>query len=407
MSERWNSASIFVLGLAAGAAVRLVLISTSIGTNDVLFWMAFARLADHVGIGPAYSLMPEYTHPPLSMALLLALERLRPLVGIETTDLLRTVQLLFDLIAAGALVSIARSLELKSRFGVAMYYFLSPVAVMTSGFHGNTDPTLISLVLVSIALLVLPRPLPAAAGLCLAAATGIKVVAILLAPLIFLAIRRRWRFGFSYLAGLSAVFLPFVATGGIQVITQTFGYASQTGNFGAPYFLMTLANFTEAPLRDFFASSAGAYIRVARFTVLGVIAAYTIALIAIRRPLDGCQIVAGCGAIYLTLLATGPGGGVQYYLWLVPFLPFALPRVAHVTISGTLAVAQFTYYTVWSDGFPWWYADGTVSRPGYLVAYFTNLVWLVIVVGAFLAIRTTLSPKPSSALRRPDSCSPP
>src|SRR5450631_4283013 len=57
----------------------------------------------------------------------------------------------------------------------------SPILVIISGYHGNTDPVFTMLVLLSVYLLA-DRRAPALAGVALALALGVKIVPIVVVP---------------------------------------------------------------------------------------------------------------------------------------------------------------------------------------------------------------------------------
>ena len=64
----------------------------------------------------------------------------------------------------------------------------------------------------------------------------------------------------------------------------------------------------------------------------------------------------------LTVLALAPGFGVQYTGWLIAFLPFALSWRGAIAMNAEISLFLFVTYTVWSGGWPWWFAD--IARPG-------------------------------------------
>ncbi|HUP47350.1 MAG TPA: glycosyltransferase 87 family protein [Thermoanaerobaculia bacterium] len=385
----------FALLLLLGVLLRLLLIATSIGTNDVVNWIAFAGLVDRAGIGPAYARIAELNHPPLALLLLLLLEKLRGVVGLEIGDLLRTLQVAFDLLAAGALLDIGRSLGWRSPHGPALFYFLSPVSIFVTGFHGNTDPSMVALLLGSLALLLRERPRPLLAGVLFAAAVGIKVVPLLLLPLVLLWRRDRLPFAAGFGIAAGAIFLPFVATGGTIVLQRIFGYNPQPGNYGLSYLLFALAEGSGNPaLRDLLERLAAGWNAVARHAVTAAIGAYSVAL-ALRRERDGLTLLAGCGTVLLIAMALSPGIGMQYFLWPIAFLPFAVSAADRWTLLGVFSVTQFTLYTIWSGGFPWWFADSTVRQPGINLVWLANLVWFTVIVVTVRAVVRTLRPTPS------------
>ena len=374
----------FALLILLGVALRGLLIATSIGTNDILSWMSFARLVDHVGIGPAYSRMAELNHPPLSLLILLIIEKLRAVIHLEVGDLLRLTQVGFDLLAVAALVDIGRSIGWRSPYGLALFYFLSPVSVFISGFHGNTDPAMVALLLVSVALLVRSEPLPLLSGVVFALAIGIKIIPLLLLPLLLLWSRDRVRFAAGAIAGGAVIFIPFLPGAGLVMLTRIFGYNTQPGNYGIPFLIASLAERLPQAARFLWPLASG-WISIARYAIAVTVVIYAVVLIR-RCGRANVTLLAGLGTTLLIVLVLSPGIGMQYFLWPIAFLPFALSRWERLALVGVYGLVQFTLYTIWSEGFPWWYADSTVRRPGIDLSLLGNLVWVVTLVAAVRAV---------------------
>lgn len=375
----------FTLLVLLGVALRGLLIATSIGTNDILSWMSFARLIDHVGIGPAYARMAELNHPPLSLLILLVLQKLRSVVHLEVGDLLRLTQLGFDLIALAALVDIGRSAGWRSPHGLALFYFLSPVSVFITGFHGNTDPAMVALLLVSVALLVRPEPRPLLSGVFFALSIGIKIIPLLLLPLLLLWSRDRVRFAAGAVAAGAAIFIPLLPEAGLVMMTRIFGYNTQPGNYGISYLVATVADALPRAA-PFLWPLASGWISIARYAIALTVVVYAVAVIR-RCGRTNEALLGGLGTTLLILLVLSPGIGMQYFLWPIAFLPFALRRWERLALVGVYALVQFTLYTIWSEGFPWWYADSTILRPSINLSLFGNLVWVMTAIAAVRSVR--------------------
>ncbi|HUP47116.1 MAG TPA: glycosyltransferase 87 family protein [Thermoanaerobaculia bacterium] len=383
----------FALLILSGIVIRVLLITTSIGTNDILNWMTFGRLVDNVGIGPSYGRIAEVNHPPLSLWIVLLLEKIRLATSIETGDLLRLTQVVFDLAAVAALVDIGRSIGHEMPQRLALFYFLSPVSIFITGFHGNTDPAMVALLLISLALLVRSPSRPLLAGLVFALAVGIKIVPLLLLPLLLLWRPDRIRFAAGAAAGGAAIFLPFLPTGGMTMLRQIFGYNTQGGNSGLAYFLGTMSEAVP-PLQPVMISLALGWIAIAKYVIVAAVILYAVALTR-RGQRDSATLLAGIGTTLLIILSLGPGGGVQYLLWPIAFLPFALGRIERLVVLASYSVAQFTVYTIWSDGFPWWYADSTIRRPWIDVSLLGNAIFLLTFAAAIRGVWRSLRPATS------------
>jgi uncharacterized membrane protein YphA (DoxX/SURF4 family) len=88
------------------------------------------------------------------------------------------------------------------------------------------------------------------------------------------------------------------------------------------------------------------------------------------------------------VLFLAPGFGVQYLYWPLPFLAFALPRIAAVAVHAIISVYLFAVYTVWSQGWPWWFAENRGSPQAVEALSKGGLVlWLLLGVAAVVALR--------------------
>ena len=68
-------------------------------------------------------------------------------------------------------------------------------------------------------------------------------------------------------------------------------------------------------------------------------------------------------SLALAVLGGAFGFGVQYLVWPLPFLLFALPRKVAYTLNVTLSLFLFATYTIWAREFPWWFADAAAPNP--------------------------------------------
>ena len=112
-------------------------------------------------------------------------------------ELLRARRSLREAVAAAALVAV------------------SPILLVISGYHGNTDPVFVMLSLLGVYLLV-DRQAPVLAGVSIAMAVSVKIVPVVIVPaLLVFAIRsgRRvaWRFAVSMAAFVAVTWVPVVA----------------------------------------------------------------------------------------------------------------------------------------------------------------------------------------------------
>lgn len=325
-----NERRVLALALAAGFAARLWFVATTYGTNDAAFMTLWADLAERFGVAGAYAHNRLLNHPPLSLWIIRELARLG-----NVADLLRLVQIAAD----GA--SFAILLRLGRTTAPALLYFLSPVAILISGFHCNTDPTMICLILGAVVLL---DRYPAASGGLLALASGIKILPLLIVPLFWVAAgKRRWRWAGAFAFVFAAVYVPAVIAGGAPVLRNVFGYAGEILWWGFP----ALAARLDLP-----AAFVIGHARALRFLVVALCVA--VCALYARR---GGSLPAAIAVTYAGVLFIATGIGVQYLLWPLPFLPFVCRRAESLVLHAASTVLIASMYTSWSRGWPWTYAD--------------------------------------------------
>jgi uncharacterized membrane protein len=367
------------IAVLVGLAARLLLVATSIGTNDVPFMLLWAKYARESGIAGAYARQWELNHPPLSLLIIHWLDLLAARTGIEFTDLLRLLQVAADMVTTAALAAIVRIRSVTPH--PAILFVVCPAAIAISGFHCNTDPTMVALMVASILLLLRGRGF--AAGLTFAAAVGIKIIPLLVLPFILMRRESRLRFATACAIGLTAIFAPAIAAGGPAVLRNVFGYSGFAGKWGFPALLLTVESWIAQPRTTVLFQFASWYADNGRY----IIAAAVIGLLVLLwRRSDA--LLAAVPTVLLFVLTLAPGFGIQYLLWPLPLLPWALGRRMLLILYTAISVYVLMTYTIWSRGFPWWYADSVSPSPGKpLVTTLGLIVWSIIAVSAVNSLR--------------------
>src|SRR5436190_5785015 len=101
--------------------------------------MSWAHIAERFGVGRAYLYGQYLNHPPLALWIAASADRIGRLVGLEFPDVFRLLQTIADMVTATILYKISKSRE------VAAFFFASPATIFLSGFHCNSDPTMMAL----------------------------------------------------------------------------------------------------------------------------------------------------------------------------------------------------------------------------------------------------------------------
>src|SRR3984893_5105018 len=199
--------NLWIVGLALIALVlKLVIAFNTFGTNDVVSFYIFGKALSENGLEWTYRHSISFNHPPLIAYYLRAIYQLghQPFFhdnGLTFPFLLRLPGILSDVITVVALCWMTgQDRQLRIPTWALALFALSPVSIMVTGFHGNTDPVMVMFLMrASLSCL---RGKSVWCGLFLALSCQIKIIPLLLLPIFF----------FFWLPRRSAVSfsLPFV-----------------------------------------------------------------------------------------------------------------------------------------------------------------------------------------------------
>ena len=381
---RWLAAVV-----VAVAVLELVIAATTLGTEDVRRWSAFAAGIADVGPWRVYgqalvAYQTSYNHPPLAGDLLW-------LTGGIAGDL-RTFAFVLRIpgIAASALTPflvfelVRRRRSADDALLAAAAVALSPALIAISGFHGNTDTVVVALSLASVYLLV-DRRAPAWSGVVIALAVGLKLVPVVVIPVLLVgawqldrrAIRR-------FVTGAAVVslliWIPALVTSGGSLVEGVLGYAGGV----QPWGLGEVADRLGADGLVVALRGAGRVVAV-------LVAAGLPAWLLWRSP----DVVVEAAAISFTaLLAFSSGFGMQYLAWAIA--PAYLLHFGWATGFNVMASwLAWQVYTRWSGGLPW-----ALSSPFVGIEVLTGFIAWVCLVGVVVTgIRTCFPPSGSGALR--------
>lgn len=363
---------VFLLAIGIGLALRIAHALTTIGTTDMFIWYRFMELIERDGIFYTYANTSLLNHPPFALLVVQAIYRFAAATGLEFVQLFRIVTSCADVVTA---LTLARIVGRDEATGAPLLFFLSPAAIFMSGFHGNTDPLMIMFLVLAVWAVVRERPF--LCGVLLAAAVGIKILPLFVAPLLLIACRgkqARVRFLAAMAAGCALIFLPGMIAVGAAFIDSIFGYTGLVRNsWGIPLvrFLLDRREGVPGLLLVLIAAAAAIWNWEARRTT----------------PPTAKRLLALIGVIYLVLIFFAPGFGVQYLYWPLPFIAFALPRMFAAIVHGAVSLYLFATYTVWSEGWPWWFAGETSSPEANAILGKAGIVlWLMFGIATAVAL---------------------
>ncbi len=360
MSDRERR--ILIAVIAAGVVLRLLHTFTSLGSADSVTWMRNVMNTERFGILGAYLHDPGLNHPPLGLALARWTSDFGATIGLQFNDAFRVLQTFADVVTTLALFRLGGLWASEA-------FMLSPAAIFITGFHCQSDPLMTMFLVLAIAIRN-----PWIAGVMIGLAAGIKIIAIVALPLIFLRYRAldALRYLGAALAVIIAIFTPAVMATGPVVLRNVFGYTGLTVSWGLNYVLRLTPSMRQ----------------LVTFLLLGLLVA--VWLVQLRRRFDTARVV---GIAILLVLVLAPGFGVQYLFWPLPFLALLLRRREAVAMHGVIGAFLFAMYTAWSGGWPWWFGTESAGVAG---VYWALGVWIALLIATLIAIRRLYSSSSSS-----------
>jgi hypothetical protein len=362
--SRVRQQNVLIIGAALVAfMLKLGIAFNTFGTNDVAaFYMFGGSLREH-GLEWTYrngviffSNFPVFNHPPVTAYYLELIANLskNPLLkdyGVTFPFLLRFPGIIADLVSVFVLMRIRDAVPNRQIPTWAILLFaLSPVSIMVSGFHGNTDPVMVMFLVVSAYMCLCHRPM--LGGIFFALSCQIKIV-----PLVFLPIP----FFFWLKRGTAMRFIvPFTLLNialWIQPLTEfpalflrnVFSYNSYWGGWGISYWLK-LTHWSQFN-GGFFNLPAAATI-VSWTLKVGIICA--VILIAWRRrQLSEELLLDSFAYAWIVFFVFAPSICAQYMVWLAPFILCLSPKF-YGWLTVATALALFFLYNDLAGGLPWY-----------------------------------------------------
>lgn len=383
-SERDGRRVVLMFALAA-LVVKLWLAASTFGTNDVHSWIDFTRGLREFGLLDMYGheYVTVYNHPPFTGVLLLIMNWLVEAGVSDVPFLIRGLSSVADLVTAllvFELVRLHRSVGEATVAGVLIS--ISPVLIVISGFHGNTDPVFVMFSLLAAYLVVRDRPF--SAGVAIGLAMSVKLVPLVVVPVLCVwLVRSGWRRLRGFAGGGLVVFVmlwvPVLLANGSAFRQDVLGYIGIPGSpWGLSQFV-TWAGMAEA--------WGDALVGPGRFVVLLVSGLVPAALVW-RRPRS---FVPAVGLSLVLFLLLSPAFGMQYLSWALAaaYLIRVVPASAY-NLAASLFVLMV--YRGWNGGSGPWAWDEAFAAPfnpvdeRLMVLSWVALAW-VAVAGVWTAVR--------------------
>lgn len=353
---RGSPVAVFVLVAAVTAtAFKLYLAATSSGTNDVVYWTQFAAGVEKFGPIGVYGEIFEapYNHPPLAGWWLVLLNAGQSL-GLDLPLLIRLPAILADVLACWLVFRLLSERTTQVVAGVAAAGLVwSPVLLVISGFHGNTDPLFVALTIASFFLLTRSgRPL--AAGVLLGLAVSIKLVPVVAIPLLLVLAYRKSpayliRFVLGGLVVFAVLWLPVVLLAWSDFRAGVLGYRGIAVREWGLAELLEKSGFVRA---DTWLADHGALV---------VAAAALIPLLVWATGRSHRDVVC-LGLTLVSMLLLTPAFGMQYLAWALAAAYLVSVRAAWF-YNLAASVLVLSVYSHWSGGGPPWRWDQAWGMP--------------------------------------------
>src|SRR5438105_10350749 len=257
---------------------------------------------------------------------------------------------------------------------------------MISGFHGNTDPVMVLLLVCAVWMCL--RNQPVLAGLFFALSCQIKIVPLLLLPafVFFWHSQNRSR-GFLITGAVTTLVLWIEPLLNFPTLfaKNVLAYGSYWGLWGITY-LFRLTGFSQFSRLSFLDLEPA---QIFIMTVLKVIVMGGAIWIGWRnRHARGRAFINSLAHTWLVFFVFAPGVCPQYLFWLAPFILVLSPALYTCAMISS-SIFLFAFYNITSGGLPWSVALAMDESQQHWIVW-SLLPWLVIVAGAItLWLKTT------------------
>jgi hypothetical protein len=396
---RWfaNPEAWILLAALLALVLKLALALRTFGTNDVAIFYKFGRLLSEHGLQWTYLNNKFFNHPPVVGYYIRAIYDLAGAPPweqgvISFPFLLRLPGIASDFVVVLLFLRLRKLWSLPAWSLIALA--LSPVSLMVSGFHGNTDPVMVMFLFVAAYMCAMNRP--AFCGMFLALSCQIKIIPLLLLPIFacfwFSHRKGGWFLGlFAAASGL--LWLEPLLTVPGPLLKHVFSYGSFWGLWGITYWLrltgqpeFATVNYVNLPAAETFVS--------------GVLKLFVIACVLViawrRRNVGARGLFESLAYGWIVFFIFSPGVCAQYLVWLVPFVLVLSPSLfGHLLWSSSLFL--FFFYNTLAHGLPW---DSAIStfQANTVWTQWSVWPWVVLIAGAILIWESARRDNPSLRL---------
>jgi len=310
-STRFSPSIAVLLVLALATALKAAWALNSVGSLDVLIFWKFGRFLQTTPFREMYETYSAFNHPPLTGLLIKTLFKFSNDRVEVFASLLRFCSILADLGLVLGLLYVKKLTGRPPWWAVGLFA-ASPVSLIISGFHGNTDPIMV--VFVFFAMIAVLDDRPILSGAFLALAFNIKIVPLFLLPAFTFywwarSPRSMLRFAATAAAGfLLGAAIPLLECPGAY-LHNVLGYGSVWGVWGVTWWIRKTGG-PEFQLVDFRGLGH------TQLLIMGALKALVVASVTYiswrRRNVPARDFCATLGMLWVVFFAFAPGIVVQY-----------------------------------------------------------------------------------------------
>ena len=380
----------FWVAIAVGVAIRIYLVVFTEGTFDAELWEGHSRVVIEQGVVACYHIDGSANHPPFISKLEAVLLRISDATAVPFRVFLRAPFALLD--AATAFLLLMLLTANHWRFVVAACYWLNPLGIILSAYHGNVDSAIGFVLCLSVWLLSKEKITSAAAALGIS--LWIKLPGVLAIPASVLFLkgwrRRLWFLGMIGIVGIVG-YLPTLFQDPHAIYVNVLTYRAHNLHTTAGVSTwgprVLLFDILASPDKWPIATRAPILFLLAHGWQIGLALAI---LVSWLRRLRGASAELGVTIAigYVLICALSDGFSFQYFAWSLP-LWFLLPT--WFWVPAILLTSAYVYSLYWFlcgnawllgrwdfAGHPYWPSTVLWLRNAAYFIFFVSAVWFLI-----------------------------
>lgn len=272
-----------------------------------------------------------FNFPPSMIHFFKMLGVISDMTGLPLRFWLRISTSLSDLVTVLVVAELLR--KHKDRFQLCALLLLCPVSVFINGYEGNVDGLMIACIVLSVYLI--ESRFPMFAGLALGCALSVKIAPLILLPVFFFYlpnVKTRLQFMIAAAAVFVGLSSPYLFQDPPAVWHKVFSYSSIYGVWGLTRIVVLIIgppSFVHPPY-----DVIGIHLAIATLLKYLVLVVLTVTSLKLNSRSPKPALILQVGMMMSIFLLLTPGFGLQYLLWLVPFV---LPAGTRITLLYWLA----------------------------------------------------------------------